>query len=67
MSEDKTVVYELWYSKNQNSYALFPKGDESNMRLLESDAKLIWEVSATSWEEAVSKQHEYLGWEPYKS
>ncbi len=66
MNKKTSVVYELWYSKSQNSYAFFPKGDQSNMNLLEPDAELIWQVLAESWEEAISKQHEYLGWDAYK-
>ena len=30
------------------------------------DAKLIWSVNAESFEIAKMKQHEFLGWEPYK-
>lgn len=24
-----------------------------------------WEVKAASWEDAMTKYHEYMGWEPY--
>jgi len=36
------------------------------MKYLEDDAKLVWSVEAESWDEAQTKKHEYLGWEPYK-
>lgn len=59
------IMYELWFSQSENSYAFFEKGSTNNYNLLEKDAKLIWSVEASSWEEAQSKKHEFLGWEPY--
>lgn len=57
------ATYQLWYSDEETSYAFFSKGDPANMALLEPDAKLIWEVDAESWEDAVAKQARYLGWD----
>lgn len=57
------VRYELW--DEGESLSFFPEGDESNLRVLAPGAKLVWSCVATSWNEAQSKKHEYLGWEPY--
>ena len=57
--------YELWEDQERN-YSFFPEDNDSARDLLPKSAKLIWVVEAASWEEAQSKKHEYLGWEPYK-
>lgn len=56
--------YELWELKN--GYEFFPESNISAKNLLPDDAKLILTVEAGSWDEAQTKKHEYLGWEPYK-
>ena len=57
------LPYEL---ESQNSYSFFQEGDEQNSESLEADARLIWSVEASSWDEANQLKHEFLGWEPYK-
>lgn len=58
--------YVLYKSVAESSYSFFEENDETNMKLLPSDAELTWSVIASSWEEAQAKKHEHLGWEPYK-
>ena len=59
-------TYSLYSSESEDSYTFFEENDKGNINLLPKDAKLIWKVTATSWFEAQTKMHEYLGWEPYK-
>ena len=59
-------TYTLYSSESEDSYTFFEENDKGNFKLLPKDAKLIWKVTATSWFEAQTKKHEYLGWEPYK-
>jgi hypothetical protein len=60
------MKYELWHSESESSYDRFASGDKGNADMLPPDAHLIWTVEAESWDDACRKQHEFLGWEPYK-
>ena len=62
------MKYELWHSHDRGSdvYTLLPAGAQREQTLLEPNAKVIWTIDAESWNEACQKQHEFLGWEPYK-
>jgi hypothetical protein len=65
MSKDNgEFVYQLWHSE-QGGYTFFERENVAARKLLEPDAKLIWEVCAASFFEAQAKKHEYLGWNPY--
>jgi hypothetical protein len=64
MSAIAKKKYELW--KESDGYSFFPEDSDSARNLLRKDAKLVWTVEANSWEEAQSRKHEYLGWDPYK-
>ena len=57
--------FELWYSQ-AGGYTFFECSQEDVRAQLEHDAELIWEVDASSWEEAQAEKHKYLGWEPYR-
>jgi hypothetical protein len=61
------MKYELWQAEDEDvvSYSFFAEGNEIARRFLESNAKLIWIVETDSWDEACSRKHEFLGWEPY--
>lgn len=59
-----TMRYELWQDKG--GYTFFPENNNTARNLLLADAELIWTVEADSFEEAQTKKHEYLGWEPYQ-
>ena len=64
--QNKLKKFELYESRSQSSYMLIEEGDRNELDLLEEDAELIWSVEAATWDEACTKQHEYLGWEAYK-
>ena len=59
-------TYSLYYSVSESSYSLFDEYDETNLQLLPSDAERIWSITTKSFEIACLKEHEFLGWEPYK-
>jgi hypothetical protein len=64
MTVGAKLRYELW--KEGTSYTFFPEDSDSARQLLEPGAVLIWSCEASSWEEAQTLKHEYLGFEPYK-
>lgn len=57
------TTYILFESMSQNSLSFQP---ESSSFPLESDAREIWRVDASTWEAACLKRNIHLGWEPYK-
>ena len=59
--------YELWYSASTSSYALLYEGDTSSDHVKEPDAKVVWTVEADTYEEALQKRNDFLGWGEYKS
>jgi hypothetical protein len=61
------VRYELWADEASGTLSFFPEDSESSRKFLEPGAKLIWSCTADSWEEAQSKKHQHLGWEPYET
>ena len=62
------MKYELWYSRGGGCdvHTLLAADAPDKRVALEADAVVIWTVDAVSWEEACSRQHEFLGWDPYK-
>ena len=62
------MKYELWHSRDDGSdvYTLLPVDLAHDRSLLEPEARMIWSVEAATWEDACRRQHEFLGWEPYK-
>lgn len=59
--------YELWYSESESSCALLHEGGIASDHLKEPDAKVIWTVEAETYEEALQKRNDFLGWGEYKS
>lgn len=59
-------TYCLYKSISENSFSFFEENDQINIKLLPPDSKRIWSITTTSWEIACLKEHEFLGWEPYK-
>jgi hypothetical protein len=59
-------VYVLYSSDSEGSLNFFEEGATAAKALLKPDARLVWKVEAKSWEIACLKEHEFLGWEPYK-
>jgi hypothetical protein len=56
------MKYELW--KESDSYSFFPDDNLRRRSLLGAEAVLLWTVEADNWEEAQSRKHDFLGWEP---
>jgi hypothetical protein len=57
---------ELWKEKDSLTFA--PKENIREMLrhgIINKRAKKIWKVTAKTWEEAMTKYHKYMGWEPY--
>ncbi|HVI42700.1 MAG TPA: hypothetical protein VM577_18855 [Anaerovoracaceae bacterium] len=64
-SPSAKMIYEVWESKNENSYTFMPASGE-RPAWLEEDAKLIHTIEADNWNEAMVKYHKYMDWEPYQ-
>lgn len=58
------MLYEIW--KSSSSSTFIPSDHNQKDILLEPDAEFIGNIEADSWEEAMTKYHEFMGWEPYK-
>jgi hypothetical protein len=61
------MKYELWHSESECSYTLLKEGDRSAEHLKEADARVICVVEAETYEEALQKRNDFLGWGEYKS
>ena len=59
-------IYKLYKSELEHSYTLVSVEDESATGTLPSDAEVVWETGAKSFDIACLKRNEYLGWEPYR-
>jgi len=60
------VKYELWYSESECSYMLLYEGDTASDGLKEPDHKVIWAVEADTYEQALQKRNDFLGWGEYR-
>ena len=64
------MKYGLWKHMDQGVSLTFTGFDayEEYVRqgAIEPDAELIWTVEAESWNEACTRYHEFMGYEPYK-
>ena len=59
--------FHVWHSESFNSYTITCGGNASDHQdKLEPDAKVIHAFEASSWDEAMTLYHEYMGFEPYK-
>jgi len=61
--------YELWVAGDGTEATFAPPENIKIIRKhagLGKNAKLKWTVEADTWEEAMTKYHEHMGWEPYK-
>lgn len=63
------TTYEIWDDSDEKcrSVTMFPAGSGSDPHylLLGPHAKLLRTIEANSWNEAMTKHHELMGWEPY--
>ncbi len=46
--------------------SFFPVCNRLAAALVEPGATLAWSVEAASWAEAMTRYHEWRGWEPYR-
>lgn len=58
------TTIEIYYSKSENSYAVYEKNTYG--KLLEDDAVCIKEFSGKDMDDCMAQYHKYMGWEPYK-
>jgi hypothetical protein len=58
--------WELWAADSGHDLSFFPVGNESARRLLRPDANLVWTVEADSYDDAMTKYYEHMGWAPYR-
>jgi hypothetical protein len=67
-----TRTYELWEEVDGNGqligYTFCVAGPDGNQArsMLETGARVIWSVEAESYNEAMTKYHQFMKWEPYK-
>ena len=64
MDDDRATTYQLWHTSA--GHAFFEEGNQTARGLVGPDGKLIWSVKASTWDEARSRMHDYLGWPPYR-
>jgi hypothetical protein len=55
------VLHQAW-----SDGSFFPVVNRSARTLVEDGATVVWTVEAASWVEAMSRYHEWRGWEPYR-
>ena len=60
------MKYELWNAASASSYMLLFEGDTASDHVKEPDAKVIWTVEAETYEEALQKRNDFLGWGEFK-
>lgn len=64
------MKYELWENHGDeiDAYSFFAVDEnyESQIKLLEPNAKLTWSVEADSYNEAMNLYHNKMNWEDYK-
>ena len=53
------------YEDSEGLTAIDSKHEQKHL-ILEQDSKLIATFEGESWNECMTKYHEYMGWEPYK-
>jgi hypothetical protein len=62
--------YELWRDEDDEGISLtfFPADEnyDNQRRLLEPGAEIVWAVEADTYNEAMARYYEFMGWGPYK-
>lgn len=58
------TLYEIWESESSTTF--IPAESINKNILLEDDSRLIGTIIADTWDEAMTKYHEFMGWSPYK-
>ncbi len=65
-TERHAMTYDLWRTDAEMSWSLLYRGDDANTSRLPSDARIVWTCEADTYEEALQKRNDFLGWGPYK-
>lgn len=61
------IIFEAWDDDGDITFAPQESIKEQKQKgLLSTDAKKLHEIEASSHEDAMTKHHEKMGWEPYK-
>ena len=61
------IVFEAWEDEDGITFSSQENIDDHKEKgLLSSDAKLLHQIEANSYEEAMILHHQKMGWEPYK-
>ena len=60
MTNQTMSRYVLYESLENGTFTFFKEGDEKQMALLESDAKLVHTVEALSWGEAIDEKNNFI-------
>jgi hypothetical protein len=66
---DRPGLWQLWelvHDDGTSELSFFPKWQESSRRGLSADAKLLCEIEARSYDDAMQRRNDFLGWGPYK-
>ena len=68
--KEQNMIFELWKSEDGSEYTFLPHWSIVKCPQLKKDSDdkdqiMIWSVEADTWDEACTKYHEYMGWEPY--
>ncbi len=58
------MKYQLWHSESESGYTMAPAGDPH--RLNPSDARVVFTCEAESFNEALQKRNDFLGWGEHK-
>jgi len=58
------TLFELWHSESESSYSLRYFPDIADYHVRPSDERVVWSVRADSYEAALQKRNEFLGWAP---
>ena len=60
------MIYECWYSEEDNCLTLLPEDHKQKDFLTGGDAKHLYCIKADGWTEAKKAHNEIQGWSPYR-
>lgn len=61
------IVFEAWEDEDGVTFATQENiKDHKKKGLLSSKAKLLYQINANNYEEAMAAHHQRMGWEPYR-
>jgi hypothetical protein len=65
-ADEGILKYELWHSVSASSYMLLFEGDTASEHVKDPDSTVIWTCEAETYEEALQKRNDHLGWGVYR-